>query len=109
MKPLSVDAEQVNDALVHRLLTPSRGQGAVLTAVEGYALRHFVEDYTAARIDWGRDTDQRDRAVDVQTVLSPTTYRFLTTVFDEWQRSRSIGKRVWVASSQRQSRYADRC
>lgn len=83
MKPLSVDAEQSNAAMVHRLLTPSRGQDAVLTTIEGKALRCFVEDYTAARADWGRATEYRDRVIDVQTVLSLTTYCFLTMAFDE--------------------------
>lgn len=64
----------------------SRDRGnrpAFLTPVQATSLRLFMEDYELAHVDWSKDTEYRDRMVDLETVLSDTTYRFLTVLFGE--------------------------
>lgn len=75
------------DQAVHDMLyrmSQARGtRPAFLTPVQADALRLFMEDYEVAHVDWSKDTEQRDRMVDLETVLSDTTYRFLTVFFGE--------------------------
>lgn len=70
-------------AMLEKLSRPRSGRPAFISEVQASSLKRFAEDLEIAHIDWSKDTGARDRIVDLETVLSDTTYRFVTVLFGE--------------------------